>query len=82
MNYVGTFKETFKEAIQTYDLERDHVADHHAPQYVCFSIVPLWPTSEQALVSQHELLDIFYQINESIVGTIAFSVLTAPGLWE
>ncbi len=58
------------------------MATHHAPQYVCFSIVPLWPTSEQALVSQHELFDIFYQINENMVSTVAFSVLTAPDLLE
>ncbi len=58
------------------------MAAHHAPQYVRFSIVPLGPTSEQALVSQHELFDIFYQISKSIVGTIDFSVLTAPDLLE
>ncbi len=51
------------EAMPTHNLEMApfvHVLVHHILQCVCRTGVPLGPTSEQALESQHTLFDIFF----------------------
>ncbi len=51
------------EAMRTHNLEMApfvHVLVHHIPQCVCRIRVPLGPTSEQLLESQHTLFDIFF----------------------
>ncbi len=51
------------EAMPTRNLEMApfvHVLVHHILQCVCRTGVPLGPTSEQALESQHTLFDIFF----------------------
>ncbi len=60
--YIHIFKVNFKEAMQTHNLKvipKAHVLAYHIPEYVRRNGVPLEPTSEQALESQHTLFDIF-----------------------
>ncbi len=55
------------EAMQTHNLKvilKVHMPAYHIPDYVRRTGVPLGPTSEQALESQHTLFDIFYNIFE------------------
>ncbi len=62
-NDIRIFKVNFMETMQTHNLKatpKVHVLAHHVPQYVRRTGIPLGPTYEQALESQHTLFDIFY----------------------
>ncbi len=59
-NDTSTFEETFMGAMRTQNPRmtlKVHMLIHNVPEYVHRSAVPLGPTSEQALDSQHRFFD-------------------------